>query len=463
MIGISEENKTAMGKIFLFTERTEARTSYEVELRFDTRDIPFYKAVQDVSKWYESYYQPLPVTEYCTLPMYSTWYSYHQDFTHDQLEYECTKFIDYGFKSIIVDDGWQTEDNNRGYAYCGDWQTAKNRIPDFKKHVNHIHELGMKYLLWYAVPFIGYHTDAWNKYKDYMLYEVDDLKTGVVDIRYKEIRDYLVNTYVSSVKEKGLDGLKLDFVDNFSHKKSSTNDKLFSGDIESLQSAFDVLFKEIVQKLMGINPDFMIEFRQNYIGPAMRQYGNIFRAADCPGNVVLNRVRTTDLRLLSGNTAVHSDMVMWSKEDKVESAALQLINILYSVPQVSVKYEDISEEHKKMLKHWLDFWLKYKNTLLSADFRAYNPDKNYTHLESVNDGIKITTYFSTEIIQLDDTLHEQIIVNGSMKETCIISTRKSYVYTLYDVIGKEVGTGTLSEKNTIYDIPKSGYIHIKMK
>ena len=67
----------------------------------------------------------------------------------------------------------------------------------------------------------------------------------------------------------------------------------------------------------------MIEFRQPYIGPLMRKYGNIFRAGDCPNSALENRVRTTDLHILSGTTAVHSDMIMWHYEDQVEIAAFQ--------------------------------------------------------------------------------------------------------------------------------------------
>lgn len=43
----------------------------------------------------------------------------------------------------------------------------------------------------------------------------------------------------------------------------------------------------------------------------------MFRAADCTADAVANRVRTIDLRLTSGTTAVHSDMleynVFWQK------------------------------------------------------------------------------------------------------------------------------------------------------
>ena len=64
----------------------------------------------------------------------------------------------------------------------------------------------------------------------------------------------------------------------------------------------------------------------------MRKYGNMFRGVDCPNNAVANRLEVTNLRILSQNTAVHSDMFIWRKEEPVSKAALQILNILYTPP-----------------------------------------------------------------------------------------------------------------------------------
>ena len=58
-------------------------------------------------------------------------------------------------KGVIIDDGWQTDDNRRGYAFCGDWEISERRFPDMRAHVERVHRLGMKYLVWFSVPFMG--------------------------------------------------------------------------------------------------------------------------------------------------------------------------------------------------------------------------------------------------------------------------------------------------------------------
>lgn len=67
-----------------------------------------------------------------------------------------------------------------------------------------------------------------------------------------------------------------------------------------LQIGTKPLMSEIMERLRAINPDVMIEFRQPYIGSLMRKYANMFRGTDCPNDAVSDRVRTLDLRFLSG-------------------------------------------------------------------------------------------------------------------------------------------------------------------
>ena len=59
-----------------------------------------------------------------------------------------------------------------------------------------------------------------------------------------------------------------------------------------------------------------------------RKYGNMLRVGDCPGDVLTNRSQAINLRFTSGETAVHSDMIMWNKTDTVENAADKIMAII---------------------------------------------------------------------------------------------------------------------------------------
>ena len=103
----------------------------------------------------------------------------------------------------------------------------------------------------------------------------------------------------------------------------------------------------------------------------------MLRAGDCPFSYLTNRFRTVDLRLTSGETAVHSDMLQWEQGCTAEMAALQLLNVLFSVPQISMRLAELPSAHLKMLKFWLTFWRNHRDTLLSGTFVPTQPEHLY--------------------------------------------------------------------------------------
>jgi alpha-galactosidase len=79
----------------------------------------------------------------------------HQQLKQQELDAELTLAADMGMHSVIIDDGWQTIDNQRGYAFTGDWEVAGSRFSDLSAHVDRTHRLGMAELLWISLPFVG--------------------------------------------------------------------------------------------------------------------------------------------------------------------------------------------------------------------------------------------------------------------------------------------------------------------
>lgn len=85
-----------------------------------------------------------------------------------------------------------------------------------------------------------------------------------------------------------------------------------------------------------------------------------------------------DLRLLSGDPAVHSDMLMWHPDEPVEQAAFQLLNVMFSVPQALVRLDAIPPARTEMLTFYLDYWNRNRSVLLDGelvptDAMANNP------------------------------------------------------------------------------------------
>ncbi len=462
--GIREEDGMVYNEMSFFSEKHRALTAYEVKVRFDTRPRPYSQALAEVSDWWASFelYRPAGVPEVARRPVYSSWYSYHQNVTMEDLLAECRLAKKMGFESIIVDDGWQTLDSNRGYAFTGDWDPE--RIPEMKAFVSAVHDLDMKFILWYAVPFVGEKSKAYEKMKGKFLRYWEGQGTYVLDPRYPEVRQFIIKTYVDATQKWDLDGFKLDFIGRFTAGEDTDLTKREGRDYASVNEATDVLMTDLMRSLQEIKPDIMIEFRQPYVGPAMRKYGNMFRATDCPNLASVNRIRTTDVRLLSGSTAVHSDMLMWHYDEPVEVAALQMLNVMYSVPQISVRLEDIPEDHFQMIKFYTDYWLKNREVLLDGDFHAVSPLTNYPMLESTKGDKKITTVFNDLVVEMQLEKYTRTdILNAKRSSRMVIAAlgkTRQFEYVVKNCLGEEIKKGSLqiTEGTHTFDVPPSGLI-----
>ena len=235
----------------------------------------------------------------------------------------------------------------------------------------------------------------------------------------------------------------------------------------SVSAASDRLLTDVMTRLREVNPDVMIEFRQPYIGPLMRKYGNMFRAADAPHVATDNRLRTVDLRLLSGNTAVHSDMFMWHPEDDVESAALQFLSVLFSVPQLSVRLERIPPDHREMVHHWTSYWLRNRDVLLDGRFIPRAPLANYPLIEALGDRKRIIAVYGDRIAHLpaDHARRALDVINAGHRSRVVLEVGGElgrFDYRVFDTMGREFGASSVELRPGVYrfSVPRSGLIQL---
>lgn len=470
-VGAYEEDRCGIVRFKLFQDPSIDKSNHKVLIRLDSRDIPFYDAIQGMASWYESgqVKSIMTVPESALEPVFSTWYNFHQNVEQTEIEEQCKLASEVGCKTIILDDGWQTDDCNRGYSYCGDWNISENRFPDMKAHVKNVQSLGMKYMLWLSVPYLGKKSKAWNRYKDYLLFYNEKHSAGVLDPRYKIVRDYLSDIYLTLVKEYNFDGLKLDFIDEFDTQFSSGSALDFDSDrcTESVQEAVRMLLIDVRTKLQKHNFNILIEFRQKYIGPMIREFGNIFRVHDCPHDFITNRIGVMDLRLFSGDTAVHSDMLIWSPDDTLESASLHFISTLFSVPQISPNMKELTPVHIKMVKHWLNFWSENKQILMKGKLKCVSPELQYPIISSELYNEQIISVHANMVIDVSwDNINKVTIVNGAMSETLSLRFSRAVQASIlcFNCIGEEVSSSHFEMPKGLVEVevPLSGYIVIEL-
>ena len=460
-MGTQDSDNIALIQLKVNLGQYAGRTSHRIAVRADLRRIPVHEALDGVRAWWDSMLPPaMQVPESARLPMYSSWYCYHQKINAGELEEECRRAKAMGMHAIIVDDGWQCGDNSGGYGYTGDWEVWSGKIPDMKAHVAKVHEAGLKYILWYSVPFVGYHSKVFKRFEDMLLYRNEHLSCAVLDPRFPEVREYLIGIYETAMREWDLDGFKLDFIDSF---YAPEGDQVRPGmDFTCVQEATERLMLDIAARLQTIKPDVMIEFRQDYIGPMMRRFGNMFRVGDCAMDIASNRIGIADIRMLAGDSAVHSDMLAWGPDESAEDAALQLLNSIFGVIQFSMILGELSEEHRRMSKFWLDFAQNHIDTLQKGAFIPREPHFLYPVIEAHGvDEAVVGVYARSKIVELP--VKERVYLINATKDAQLyvnLSAPAKGKAMVWNTLGEVVREEEIELGAGIHriDVPKSGMI-----
>ena len=452
-----------------FTEIAAPVKFYRVKIRIDRRDRFWADSVRDASEWISKAagLKPAPVPESAFDPLYSTWYAYLQDVHDKPLEEEARQAASLGMKTMILDDGWQKEKSVSFYSAVGDWMPVKSRFPDMKAHVDAVHKAGLKYMLWLAVPYIGDETEAWKRFEKMLLKGASGKspgRTGVLDPRFPEVREYLLQTYERVVGEWGFDGVKLDFIDcfMFGGKDPAEAEGYAGRDYKSLPEAVDVLMRDVNRRLRKINPDVLIEFRQRYMGPAIRQYGNMIRAADCPADMASNRRRICNLRLTSGETAVHSDMLVWSADETPEGAALPILSSLFGVIQYSMVLQTIPPRHREVIRHWLEFSQRHRKTLMRGEFRPHQPQAGFPVVEAESDEERIVAVYTAGMVAASGSLDKDVyVINATGGDSLVVELPDPASVEYFDTFGRKVSSAKAGSGLQRLAGPASGYAVIK--
>ena len=466
--GIRESDCTLVWRVDFFTAPEAPLRRYTTKLRFDARDVFWGDAISAASDWILSARgeKPCFTPETAFDPLYSTWYAFHHDVTDANVGAELELAAKLGMKTVILDDGWQSDDDKRGYSWCGDWQVSKQHFPDMAAHVAKAQKLGMKYMVWYSMPFMGRHSMNNARFKGKFLNREPVHGADILDPRFPEVRAFLADIYEKALDDWKLDGFKLDFIDQFNfHGTDPAIAENYAGrDVKCLSEAVDLLLKDGMARLKAKRPDLLVEFRQSYMGPAIRKYGNMIRVGDCPGSILANRVGIASLRLTSNGSAVHSDMLEWHPGETAESAARAILNCLYGVIQYSVRLGTLPESHRRMVAYWLRFSQEHRGALLKGAFRPHHPEAMYPILEGEDARERVfAAYTGDSVVVCGRPDRDVYVVNASGRKglTLRIEAIPSEIEA-FDTYGSPV---TIARPTAVgvqdVAVPESGYVHLK--
>ena len=449
-------------ELFFNTTASDPAVEFSFEVKIDRRKLAYDCVLADLAEWQTRQYAPAPVPESAFLPVYSTWYQFQKEVSQAELEKELPEAAAAGLKNIIIDDGWQCAGNGGGddMSATGEWLPEPRKFPDLAAFSKRCGEYGVGCLLWVGLPFVGKKCAAvYEKFRGKYLLENDSF--AILDPRFPEVRRHLVGICRRLVSDYGLAGLKLDFIDQvhlLGRKDPMGEEDAAGRDFRSLEMALDRLLDEIHSELCSFRKDVLIEFRQFYSGPSIRQYCNILRAQDCPGDEFQNRMRTVDLRLTAVPTAVHADMMTWHPAEKVPVILRQLLNTLFSVPQISVRLADAPEEVRRALTGYLKFTEEYRELLLKGRLSASHPEHCYPVVSStLGDEMLIAVYADGQVIEPPRGLGCVVVVNASWRDGVFLRVQSSVAVKIFDIFGSLLREETFSPGIREIAVPSTGY------
>ena len=157
-------------------------------------------------------------------------------------------------------------------------------------------------------------------------------------------------------------------------------------------------------------------------------------------------------------------MLEWNPGDAPENAALQFLNILFSVPQISVRFADLPESHRRMLHFWLHFWMEHRDTLLKGSLKPYHPELNYPLVSAENSLEKvIAVYHSGQVAEIECAPGKVCFVVNATGSTGVICNLKNKprAAEFFDTTGFPAA-GTLPEPGYgCISIPSSGLLKLQ--
>ncbi|MBD0689872.1 glycoside hydrolase family 36 protein [Streptomyces sp. CBMA123] len=444
---------------FRFWARAEGRLT----VRIDTSGRHFARCLADLTAWWGEG-RTAVIPDAARRPAYSTWYSMHQDVSPERVETQAALGKELGLDVIIVDDGWMTADRTRGYAHCGDWEPVS--LPDTAAHVRRVHDLGVRYLLWYALPFIGKDSAAHGEIGRHALADAAHLGAVVADPRHPDVRAFLTDRLARAVEEWGMDGLKVDFVDWFARAAEGADapEPGPGADCASVDEGVEKLLAALRTRITAADPEAMIEHRQPYVSPGLWPYVTMIRATDCPLSPQENRQRTVDLRLAAGPVPVHSDMLMWHPAEPPEQIACHLINVLFSVPQISVDLAAQSAGQREAIAFWLGVFREHLETLQLGELRPSRPDLGYPLVTALDEGtVAVARYAALPVDASDAGWHTLLVANADADpDVRLAGGSGAATVTVQDARGRIVRQGGIDlDWTDTVAVPRGGLLTLR--
>ncbi len=359
-------------------------------------------------------------------PVWCSWYGIKGNVDAAYILGMAPLLRDWGFGSIIVDDGWFVRDHFD--EETGHYIADESKFPDMGGLARQVQEAGLKILLWCA-PVFRLGEIAGEPFVAGHLFHPQGQENPEQFLcpRSPRVRAYAARMVGHLLRTYPVDGLKTDFIDPLMERAALPCQGAHAHDIEEYGEAVRELLAGIHRSITAVRPDALIEFRMNYSTLATRPFATSHRAQDAPFDGDHIRRMCTRLRSCildpgagrEGNVAPHTDPAYWLPQEPVENVARFMASLVTSaVPMLSMDLRALPREHRRAVRAWLGWYREHRDLLLFGRHRVLGADAHHS-LFSICKGEEgvwgIFTPDAPGVFELPPQVRRLWILNGSSR------------------------------------------------
>ena len=198
--------------------------------------------------------QPRPI-------LLNNWEATYFNFDHDKLVKLAKTAARVGVELFVLDDGWfghRDSDNSS----LGDWVVDRRKLPGgLKPLAEEIHQMGLKFGLWFEPEMISPDSDLYRAHPDWALHidgrtPIEGRNQLTLDLSRQDVCDYIYESVAAILAENPIDYVKWDMNRNFSNVGSSL---LPANRQRELPHRYMLGLYSILEKLIHRFPDVLFE------------------------------------------------------------------------------------------------------------------------------------------------------------------------------------------------------------
>ena len=134
---------------------------------------------------------------------------------------------------------------------------------------------------------------------------------------------------------------------------------------------------------------------------------------------------------------------------------------MFGVIQYSMVLQRLPETHRNVIRHWLAFTEKHRDTLQLGTFRPYHPELNYPFIEAESAAERIqAVYLDSYLVKTGAPDRPVYVVNATLRKGVAVSLAAPAQVECFDVYGVSQGRRQYDAGFVEIPVPPSGYARI---